>query len=397
MGSKETLLERRPTIAVIDREALRHNYRQIRSNIPQATKVLAVVKANAYGHGDVETATVLQDIGCEYFGVAMPEEGIRLRESGISMPILILGGVFPNQIAEVFESGLTPVVFDLFTLRLINEFAAKKGLIKDIHLKLDTGMGRLGIRPQDALLLVQELSGARHIRLEGLLSHFAEAEDEDRSFSKKQAELFLKAVQSLRDAGISPPLLHMANSAAIIAPFLSPSPLVGEGRVGAVAYKDAGFNLVRPGLMLYGAYPSERLMKKIDLKPALALKTRVLSLKKIDAGFSVSYGRRFVAKRDSAIAVLPIGYADGYMRSLSNKSSVLIRGKRAPVAGVICMDLTMCDVTDIPDVREHDEAVLIGSQGSERITAEEIASLAGTIPYEVLCNISARVPRVYIS
>lgn len=379
MGSKETLLERRPTIAVIDREALRHNYRQIRSNISQATKVLAVVKANAYGHGDVETATVLQGLGCEYFGVAMPEEGIRLRESGISMPILILGGVFPNQLKEVFEFGLTPVVFDLNTLRLINEFAANKGLIKNIHLKLDTGMGRLGIRPQDVLLLVQELSGARHIRIEGLLSHFAEAEDEDKSFSKKQLGEFLNAAQSLRDAGISPPLLHMANSAAI------------------VDYKDAGFNLVRPGLMLYGAYPSERLMKNIDLKPALALKTRVLSLKKIDAGSSVSYGRRFVAKRNSVVAVLPIGYADGYMRSLSNKSSVLIRGKRAPVAGVICMDLTMCDVTDIPDVSEHDEAVLLGSQGSERITAEEIASLAGTIPYEVLCNISARVPRAYIS
>ncbi len=390
-------MERRPTIAVIDREALRHNYRQIRSKVREATKVLAVVKANAYGHGDVETAAVLQDLGCENFGVAMSEEGIRLRESGISRPILILGGVFPNQLKDVFEAGLTPVAFDLNTVRLINEFASKKGLIKNIHLKLDTGMGRLGIRSKDAAGLVQALSGARHIRLEGVLSHFAEAEEEDKSFSKKQLDEFLKTVQLLRDAGINPPLLHMANSAAIIAPFLSPSPRVGRVRKGAVDYKDAEFNLVRPGLMLYGAYPSERLVKKLDLKPVLALKTRVLSLKNIDAGSSISYGRRFVAKRNSVIAVLPIGYADGYMRSLSNKSSVLIRGKRAPVAGGICMDLTMCDVTDIPDVREHDEAVLIGSQGSERITAEEIASLAGTIPYELLCGISARVPRVYIS
>ena len=248
---------------------------------------------------------------------------------------------------------------------------------KKVHLKIDTGMGRLGILPGEISAFLDKYAGLTNLDTQALLSHFAEAESEDRSFSDIQLKLFIASADRMKRAGITPKFIDMANSAA------------------AIGNADARFNLVRPGIMLYGAYPAPRFREMMDLRPVMSIKTRILHLKTVSAGTPISYGRRFVTKRESLIATLPIGYADGLPRKLSNVGEALIRGHRARMIGTVCMDLTMCDVTDIPGVEQGDEAIILGAQGLERITVEEIAEKAGTISYEILCNISSRVPRVY--
>ncbi|MBI5562938.1 MAG: alanine racemase [Deltaproteobacteria bacterium] len=371
-------MERRPTAAVIDTGALRHNYAQLKSRVPENVRIMAVVKANAYGHGDVEVARVLESMGCVWFGVAIPEEGERLRAAGIKGPVVVLGGVYPGQIKDVFDLDLTPVVFDSSTARLINDYAKKHGLTKNVHVKVDTGMGRLGLLDYQIEPFFRAIKDLSAIRVEALLSHFSEAEDADSDFTGTQLKAFVQVVDAVRGLGFDPEFIGMANSAA------------------AVDCAEAHLGLIRPGIMLYGAYPSGHLMEKIGLKPVMQLKTRILHTKHVPAGFFVSYGRRFATTRESIIATLPIGYGDGVPRRLSGSGEVLVRGARAPMAGVVCMDLTMCDVTDVPDVTAGDEVVVMGEQGGERITAEEIARKAGTISYEIFCNISARVPRVYV-
>lgn len=370
-------MERRPTFAVIDTGALRHNYLELRRLASGAAKFMAVVKANAYGHGDVEAARVFEGLGCEYFGVALVEEGERLRRGGIKAPVVVLGGIFPNQMKAVFDHDLTPVVFDLNTASLLNEYAVKYGTVKKAHVKIDTGMGRLGLQPDEADSFFEEMRGFKNLAVEGVLSHFSSVDSVDRGFSLRQLGLFEKTVARVKALGFSPELIHMGNSAAL------------------VDMKEAHFNLIRPGIMLYGSYPAERFRDKVNLKPVMRLTTRILHVKGVGKGFPVGYGGTFVTKRASVIATLPIGYGDGLPRSLTNKGTVLVNGKRAPIAGTVCMDLTMCDVTDVPNVRAGDEAVLIGAQGSETITVEEVASKAGTISYEILCAIGPRVGRVY--
>jgi len=371
-------LETRPTFAVIDTEALKHNYFQLRDKVSPKAKVMAVVKANAYGHGDIEVAAVLESIGCELFGVAIAEEGERLRRNGIRRPIVVLGGVYPGQIKDIFALDLTPVVFDLATASALNAYAKKSGVVKDIHVKIDTGMGRLGLLPSEIPPFFNELKALKNLRLQALLSHFAEAESEDRDFTVKQLEDFTKSVETVKALGFAPDYIDIANSAA------------------AVAHPSSRPDIVRPGIMLYGSYPTPNLAGEISLKPVMTLKTSILHLKKVPAGFTVSYGRTFTTQRESLIATLPIGYADGMPRALSGKGAVLVRGVRAPIAGRVCMDLTMCDVTNINGVAVGDPVVVIGTQGAETITAEEVAAKSGTISYEIFCNISARVPRVYI-
>lgn len=368
----------RPTSAIIDTGALKFNFLELRNRIPQNTKIMAIVKANAYGHGDAEVARTLEALGCEYFGVALLEEGARLRSRGIRAPIAVLGGVYPGQMKELFELNLTPVVFDIETARRIDSHAGSLGALKKIHVKIDTGMGRLGLQPVEVGPFFQAARGLKHIQVEALLSHFVEAEAEDKEFSKLQLKLFLESVEKTKGLGFAPGFIDMANSAA------------------AVDYMDSHLGLVRPGLMLYGSYPDRRLAGKIRLKPVMSLKTRILHLKELPAGANVSYGRRWTAKRRSLIATLPIGYADGLPRRLTGVGEALCGGRRVPMAGTVCMDLTMCDVTDVPGVKAGDEVVLIGEQGGERISAEEVAEKAGTISYEIFCGISQRVPRVYI-
>lgn len=340
--------------------------------------MMAVVKANAYGHGAIEAARTLDALGGAYFGVAIPEEGAALRDAGITSPIAVLGGMFPDQAPDIIEYGLTPVVFDMDAARALDEAAKKCGVILAIHVKIDTGMGRLGIQPQEAGPFFSELKRLGNLNVEALLSHFAESEAEEKEFSHRQLATFLKAVEEARSLGVNPALLEMANSAALVD--------IEQSRLG----------MVRPGIMLYGSYPATRMRESIKLKPVMQLKTRILLVKSVPAGFTVSYGRRFTAKRPSLIATLPIGYADGLPRKLGNTGEVLVGGKRVPIAGTVCMDLIMVDVTDVPGVKTGDEAVIIGSQGAEAITAEEVAEKAGTISYEIFCRLSARVPRVYI-
>jgi len=371
-------LERRPTSAFISTSALRHNYREIRKRLTDTTKVMAVVKANAYGHGDGVAARVFEEEGCEYFGVAIPEEGANLRDAGIRRPIVVLGGVFPEQIEEVFRLDLTPVVFDLKTAALLNEAAGKRKTRKEVHVKIDTGMGRLGVLPDGVEAFFRGFKGFANLKLEGVLSHFADADSTDKKYSETQLSVFTKCLEAVRRSGLDTGLVHMGNSAAI------------------VDMKASHFNMVRPGIMLYGSCPASHFAGKIGLRAALELKTRVLLVKTLAPGDSVSYGRSFVAKRRSRVAVLPVGYGDGLPRGLSGKGTVLIRGQRALIAGAVCMDLVMCDVTDIGDAEAGDEAVIIGAQGKETITAEEVAEKTGTISYEIFCGISGRVPRIYV-
>lgn len=373
-------MNRRPTTAFIDTAALKYNFNRLKSLAAQSTKIMAVVKANAYGHGDVETAKALIDEGCGFFGVAMPEEGARLRGAGIKGSIVVLGGAFPSQAKMIFDFDLTPVIFDLNSASALNEYALKRGEVKKVHVKIDTGMGRLGLQPGEVKDFFSQFAQFKHLSVEGALSHFSSADKADQAgaaFSRKQLKAFEGAVKDINGSGHDPEFLHICNSAAI------------------VDLKDAHFNMIRPGLMLYGSYPAKRFRDKLKLKPVMQLKTRVLCVKNVPKGFSVSYGRSFITKKPAVIATLPVGYGDGLPRALSNKGEALINGKRAPIAGTVCMDLTMCDVTGIPGVRAGDEAVIIGVQGQDAITVEEVAEKAGTISYEILCGVSARVPRVY--
>lgn len=371
------ILERRPTLAIIDRAAIKSNYFKLKKSIIKNVEMLAVVKANAYGHGAVEIAKTLEHAGCNFFGVAMCEEGIELREAGLKSAVIILGGIYPNQVRDVIEYDLTPVIFDIGTARIIDSLAGKAGKRIKVHIKIDTGMGRLGLLSYQVASFFEAMKELVNLEVDGILSHFAEADEEDKKFSKKQLNLFLNIIKAVQGLGFQPRLLHIANSAAI------------------VTHTDSHFNMVRPGIMLYGAYPAGHMIENINLKPAMKLATQIVHIKQAPKGFSVSYGRKYITKRDSIIATIPIGYADGYPRSLSNKGEVLIRGQRAKVAGTICMDITMLDVTHIKGVKQGDEAVLIGKQGNDKITVDELAEKAGTISYEILCGITSRVPRVY--
>lgn len=374
---------KRPTTAFIDLDAIRYNYLQLKKQLAEGVHILAVVKADAYGHGAVQAAKTLEEIGCRYFGAAILEEAIELRDAGIKSDIIILGGIYNNQVEDTVKYNLTPVVFDSETVISLNNLVpagfkqgTAKGKIK-IHVKIDTGMGRLGLLPHQIAGFFKGLKDLKNIEIEGVLTHLAEIDEDERSFSGGQMDLFLKAIDIIKGMGFDPLFKHIANSAA------------------TVNLPSTHFNLVRPGIMLYGSYPVKILKKVIDLKPVMRLTTRIIQIKKIPIGHSVSYGRQFVADRETIIATVPIGYGDGYPRHLSNKGEMLVRGARAKVAGVVCMDLTMLDVTDIKDVCEGDEVTVIGRDGGEEIAVEEIAEKAETIPYEILCGINKRVPRKY--
>jgi len=370
-------LSTRPTRAIIHRDAIAHNYREIQALLSPKAEVMAVVKADAYGHGAPAVAAELSALGCPAFAVALASEGAVLRESGITAPIIVLGGIFHEDCHIIFRDNLTPVIHNLESALLIQRLAEAEGLIKDVHLKIDTGMARIGIRPSDIPSFFKRLTCLKNIRLEGLLSHFVEADVPGSPFTTSQLKAFKEAAELAARLGFDVKYLHMANSAAI------------------ARMKEAHFDLVRPGIMLYGSYPAPDLTEKIRLKPVMELKTEVLQLKCLPAGSPVSYGRTFVTERDSLIATLPVGYGDGLPRSLSGKGDVLIKGARAPIIGLICMDLTVCDVTDIKGVQPGDEVTIIGRDGDEEIRAEELAKKTGTISYEIFCNISKRVPRVY--
>ncbi|MBT1072564.1 alanine racemase [Pelotalea chapellei] len=376
------MYDSRPTFAEIDLAALRHNFQVVRSSIPRTTEILAVVKADAYGHGFMDISRELEELGVNAFGVAFLAEGIQLRKAGIDKPILLLGGVYPGQERKCIGYNLSTIVFALEQAQTLNQAAGKLFRKAKIHLKVDTGMGRLGIPWNQTPEFLKELAKLPHILLEGIVSHFASADELDESgqhFTKIQTERFLWAVAESRKAKYTPRYIHIANSAA------------------ALLKNVSDCNLIRPGIALYGAAPSPDFQGKLDLHPVMRLKSRIAMLKWVEPGTTISYARRFTTSERSLIASVPVGYADGYPRALTNRGEVLIRGQRARVAGTVCMDWIMLDVTAIPDVAVGDEVVLIGSDKSgNRISGEELAQAAGTIPYEIFCGISKRVPRVYL-
>jgi alanine racemase len=369
-------LSGRPTVGEVDLRALEFNYRQIKKRIPRDVKLLAVVKADAYGHGAVPISLRLEKLGVEYLGVAIPEEGVELRRGGVKAPILILGGIFGSEVDQIFRFRLTPVIFKKDSLKILSREAERRKRKVKVHLKVDTGMGRLGVPLNLWPDFLREVMRFPRIEAEGILSHFAMT-DEEKNFTENQWTGFQEAVAIAQKLGICCPYLHMANSATL------------------TTFPAYSARLVRPGIMLYGSYPAPTFRSLIPLKPVMTLKTHIHFLKLVPAGTRISYGGIFRAKRKSLIATLPIGYADGYSHHLSNKGEVLIRRKRAPVVGKVCMDFIMVDVTHIPRVSVGDEVILMGRQGKEQITPEEIAEKINSISYEVLCSIGKRVPRVY--
>ena len=340
---------------------------------------MAVVKANAYGHGAVETARALAHQGIKRFAVASLDEGIALRQAGLSASIVVLGALFEEQMFDLVAHQLTPVVSDGRILPALAKAAQSHPVPYPIHLKVETGMGRLGISPEEMLSLLESPLLQMPLRVEGMMTHLADADGKDSTVTERQIGVFHVVLEQIRQQGVTIPLVHTANSAAI------------------VRFSDTHFSLVRPGIMLYGYHTLPASVSAPDLRPVLSLHSTIVQLRTIPRGGTVSYNGTFVATRPTRIAVLPIGYADGYSRRLSHRGSVLIRGRRAPIVGLVCMDMIMVDVTDLAPVQVGEVATLIGQQGQESIWADEVANCIGTISYEVLCGIGSRVPRLYES
>lgn len=360
------------TFAEIDLNALSHNLDVVKKKTRNRPSILAVVKASAYGHGAVEVSKHLLKRGISRLGVAFTDEAVELREAGIKAPIHVFFD--RDNIDTCFKYNLIPTVFDLETAERISKKAYRRNLRIPVHIEVDTGMGRVGFRMENALQSILRVSRMKNLELEGLMSHFSDADLNQRKFALLQLKNFRELMESLlKRKNINFRFFHISNSAAIL------------------GFPEAHLNMVRPGIMLYGYGPT-----KDSLRPVLSLRSKVILVKSLPAGTPISYGGTFITKRRSIIATVPVGYADGYDRRLSNCGEVLINGKRAPVVGRVCMDTIMVDVTEIPDVREDTEVVLIGSQGDERITAEDIAQKIGSIPYEVLTSIGQRVKRIYL-
>jgi len=366
------------SIAEIDLGALAGNIRQVRAKIGHCD-ILAVVKANAYGHGALEITRFLSQNTNKplFFGVAFLEEAIALREGGITDRILLLTGTPLEQVQAIIQYRLSPVIYDLESLKAMSRAAEEAGKVVPVHIKIDTGMGRIGLPPNAALPFIKEAIGQAGIRLEGILSHFAHADLKDSVFTQEQLASLQTILTELEDEGILIPYCHLANSAAII------------------QFQAACLNLVRPGLMLYGYSPMDNALS-FPLKPVMRVKTRVLAVKTVAAGQSISYGRSFVTKRESRIATVAIGYADGYDFRLSNKGEMIAKGQRVPVVGRVCMDMTMLDVSEVPSLTAGDWVTVIGSEGTQSVWADELARWAGTHAYEILCGIGSRVKRQYI-
>jgi alanine racemase len=377
----------RATVAEIHLSNLRHNVQALRSLLKPDVQLMAVVKADAYGHGALPCTHAVLDAGADTLGVGIVSEGIELREQGIQAPIQVLVGIFPDEVDDLIQHNLTTTLHSRSLAESLAQRAGHFGKEVGVHIKVDTGMGRLGIAPDQIPGLVEFITGLKNIRIESIFTHLSSADDEDPGFTQNQIKRFQSALEQLEVAKFSIPLAHCANSAALL------------------QFPESQFNLVRPGIALYGALPAPRLApvvesltmenRKFSLLPVMQWKTRILTINSLPKGSPVSYGKKFITQRESRIATLPVGYADGLERILTHRMNVLVRGHKAPQVGTICMDMCMVDVTDIAEAQEGDEVVLFGQQGEATITADEMAAQAGTIPYEIFCGVGKRVPRVY--
>lgn len=367
-------------VAEVSVEAIKHNYKQIRKIVPSHTEIMGIVKADGYGHGAIEVSNILQGEGVNRFAVAIAKEGEELRHSGIISPILVLGYTPRADIKTLIKNDLTQTVFSYEMAKYISDEAVVLNKTVNIHIKVDTGMGRIGfLSSPQSIEEIKKIAELPHINMEGIFTHFSTADEEDVTYTRNQWSIFEGFLKELNEVGIDLPIIHAANSAA------------------TMYHSYAHLNVVRPGIILYGYYPSHFLQNQIiDLKPAMTLKSQVVHVKELPEGHYVSYGRKYYTHQKTKIATIPIGYADGYSRRLAGKGRVLIRGEYAQIVGSICMDQFMVDVSHIHDVRVEDEVVIFGKQGDKCIPIEEIAEGLDTINYEIMCMIGKRVPRLYI-
>lgn len=371
----------RPTHATIDLENLGFNFRSVKNFVGGTVKYMAVVKANAYGHGSIECAKRLEAEGADWFAVATLEEAVELRNAGFRAPVLCLGGVWPGQAEDFVALSITPTVFSAETAKALNTAAENAGIIADVHLKVDTGMGRVGVMADELPDFVDRLSNLRNMKIDGLMTHLAAADllDEN-AFTETQITTLNQALSTLRSKGHEPTFIDAANSP------------------GAIVHPRSRCNMVRLGGVLYGLGDDvlPKLAPKPELRPVMSLKTNISQVKSIRTGGSVGYGRTFIASRETRIATIPIGYHDGYRRSLSGKAKAIVCGKFANVVGRVSMDWCVLDVTDVPDAQVGDEVVLIGTADGLTIKSEDLAIIADTISYEITCGIGPRISRIYI-
>lgn len=365
--------------AVIDLDAICHNIKEVKHVVGPDVKVMPVIKADGYGHGSVPVAKALNEIGVDAFAVAIIEEGITLRNNGIRQPILILGYTSEYQYSSLIQYEIEPTVFCYEMAESLSKIAQALGKDAKVHIKVDTGMNRIGFQPtEESAEIIEKIANLPNIKIQGIFTHFACADEADKTSAAKQKNKFDGFVKKLSDRGIEIPVKHVSNSAAII---------------DLQTYQ---LDMVRSGIITYGLYPSKEVSRKVlDLKPAMTLKTHIVHVKEVEAGEGISYNHTYVTDKKTKIATIPVGYADGYPRLLSSRGRVLIRGQYAPIIGRICMDQFMVDVTEIEGVSVMDEVTLVGKDGTCEITVEEVAELAGTINYEFICGIGKRVPRVY--
>ena len=365
--------------AEINLDAICQNVQNAIDKVGKNTKIMAIIKTNAYGHGSVQVAKALCEIGTYAFGVATAEEAIVLRKHGIKNPILILGYVFSNDYEKLIENNIMHAVFQYDTAKALSDKACELGRTATIHIKLDTGMGRIGFQPDDeSLNEIVKISKLPNLEINGIFTHFACADEKDKTSCNNQKAKFLEFIKKLDALGVNIPIKHMCNSAGII------------------EFDDNFLNMARSGIMTYGLYPSDEVDKsKLELHPAMQIISHVAYVKKVQKDFTVSYGSTFTSDKEMEIATIPFGYGDGYPRSLSNKGRVLINGKFAPITGRVCMDQFMVDVTGM-NVRQGDKVTIVGADGDNRITVEDVADNAYSFNYEFCCGVNMRVPRVYI-
>ncbi len=374
-------MSRKRVVAEISLEAIENNIRNMAGIIKPGTGMLAVIKADGYGHGALQIAVRLEQIDSVFgYATATAEEAFKLRNGGIKKPILVLGYTFPDNYEEMIRLDIRPTVFKTETARQLSEAARIVGRPCKIHIKVDTGMSRIGVSCDDTgIETAMEISSYERIETEGIFTHFARADEADKSSARRQLDKFNDFTEKCAKRGLVPRFRHCSNSAAIL------------------EMPEANMDIVRAGITMYGLWPSgEELPDSIRLEPAMSIKSSIVYIKTLPKGVEISYGGIYVTEKETRVATVPVGYADGYPRSLSNKGYVLIRGKKAPILGRVCMDQLMVDVTDIPEAREYDEAVLMGNSGGLSITAEELGALSGRFNYELVCSISDRVPRKYV-
>jgi alanine racemase len=366
----------RPTRVEVDLKILAENFRAIKAYIKNS-KVMPILKANAYGHGLVRVAQLYEELKADYLGVAVVEEGILLREMGIKMPILVLGGIWGNQIPLFLKHNLTITASSIDKLKQIDDTSARMNIKAKVHLKVDTGMERLGVHYYNVEKFLEAAYNCKNIFVEGIYSHFANSESSDLTYTHLQLSRFQEVISYFHNHSINPPIKHISNSGAIL------------------QLPEANLDMVRPGIMLFGVYPSDKIKKTIKVKPALTWKSLVVYFKVIKAGNAVGYGLTYTPDHNIRAVTIPVGYGDGYFRSLSNKAMGLINGKKYPVIGNVSMDQIVVNIEN-DSAYNSDEVILLGSDGKNSITAEDLADWAGTIPYEILTNINTRVPRIYL-